>query len=248
MHNAADDLDVKVVDDIFYLLIPSRFPPVSLFQLIADGKDDIVARIADLHNPRLREKQRLLGSHAGEAGTSSPRFQNWNHAPFTYSNPEGTWFFDRLVRCLELSLDKQTALAVSVAKRERFLQRTGEAPIGLDMRMLSRKVSGSFLDATDASVDLPLAERLDLGKTLLARAQRDRLAGILFRSIERASGMRVCVLDGDVLDRAIQGEHFRYSWDGERMASLYAFNSSGDDQDNLIDPRDLGSDAYIIAA
>jgi hypothetical protein len=246
MHSEADDLHVEQVDDTFYLLIPSRFPPVPLFKRISGGKDDVTARVADLYNPRLREKKRLLGSGRGEAGTTSPRLQNWNHAPFTYSNPEGSWFFDRFVPCLEMSLDKQTALAVSIAKRERFLKRTGEAPIGLDMRMLSRRVSGAFLDGRDVPVELPMVERRELGKKLIARAKRDGLSGVLFRSIERPSGTRICVLDGDVLDRAVQGEHFRYSWDGERVESLYAFNNSGGDQDNLIYARDLATDAYIL--
>ena len=147
MRNAADEFQVEQVDDVFYILIPSRFPPVPLYRRIAGGYDDEIAAVAELHNPRLKEKQRLLGQSSANVDDTSPRFQNWNHAPFAYSNPEGSWFFDPLVRCLEMSLDKQTALAVSVAKRERFLGRTAEAAVGLDMRMLSRRVYGSFLDA-----------------------------------------------------------------------------------------------------
>ncbi|MDJ0627613.1 MAG: RES family NAD+ phosphorylase [Rhodobacter sp.] len=248
MHNVAGDCNVKDVGDIFFVLIPSRFPPVPLYRRIADGYDDDIAAVAELHNPRLREKQRVLGNAGIAVDETSPRFQNWNHAPFTYSNPEGSWFFDRFVRCLEMSQDKQTALAVSVAKRERFLKRTKEAPIGLDMRMLSRKVSGAFLDAQSVPAELPQEERRKLGTELLARAKRDALAGVLFRSIERPSGTRVCVLDGDVLDRAIQGEHFRYVWDGDRVSTLYAFDNSGGDEDNQIDPRDLGGHTDILAA
>ncbi len=147
-----------------------------------------------------------------------------------------------------MSNDKQTALAVSVAKRERFLQRTAEAAIGLDMRMLSRKVSGSFLDAQSLPADLPTDERRCLGKDLLERARTESLAGVLFRSIERPHGTRICVLDGSVLDRAIQGEHFRYTWDGDRVSSIYAFDNSGGDDENQIDPRELANDADILAA
>lgn len=248
MHNAADDFRIREIDEVFFALIPSRFPPVPLYRRIAGGHDDEVAAIAELHNPRLKEKQHVLG-HTGTAQSeASPRFQNWNHAPFAYSNPEGSWFFDRFVRCLEMSQDKQTALAVSVAKRERFLQRTSEEAIGLDMRMLSRRVFGSFLDAQSVPASTPLDGRRRLGVELLARAKSDGLAGVLFRSIERPTGTRICVLNGDVLDRAIQGQHFRYSWDGSRVSSLYAFDNSRGDKDNLIDPRDLGGDIDILAA
>jgi hypothetical protein len=147
-----------------------------------------------------------------------------------------------------MSQDKQTALAVSVAKRERFLKRTAELPMGLDMRMLSRRVRGSFIDAQGVSPDLEPDERRELGKELFNRARTELLSGILFRSIERPSGVRICVLDGNVLERAVQGEHFRYSWDGERISSLYAFNNSGADEENLIDPRHLGGDTDVLAA
>lgn len=248
MHNAVDDFDLKEIDGIFYLLIPSRFPPVPLYLRIAGGHDDDIANVADLHNPRLKEKRRVLGQVGDDTRPTSPRFQNWNHAPFAYSNPEGSWFFDRFVRCLEMSNDKQTALAVSVAKRERFLQRTDEAPIGLDMRMLSRKVRGKFIDAQSVPATLPFPERRKVGAELLARAKSGGLAGVLFRSIDRPSGVRICVLDGDVLGRAVQGEHFRYTWDGARVSSLYAFNNSGGDSENLIDPNELSGDKAILAA
>lgn len=248
MHNAVDDFDVKQINGVFYVLIPSRFPPVPLYQRIAGGRDDQVAAVAELHNPRVMEKQRLLGQGCVTADDVSPRFQNWNHAPFAYSNPEGSWFFDRFVRCLEMSQDKQTALAVSVAKRALFLSRTAEAPIGLDMRMLSRKVSGAFLDLRAVTVELSQSERRKLGQLLWERAKTEGLSGVLFRSSERPSGTRICVLDGNVLDRAIQGEHFRYSWDGEKVSSLYAFDNSGGDEDNSIDPRALGKDKDILAA
>lgn len=248
MRNAADEFNVEEVNDVFYILIPSRFPPVPLYRRIAGGYDDEIAAVAELHNPRVKEKQRLLGQAGVNVDETSPRFQNWNHAPFAYSNPEGSWFFGPLVRCLEMSQDKQTALAVSVAKRERFLLRTKEAPIGLDMRMLSRRVRGSFLDAQGLFTNLTQVERRELGKGLFDRAKSEQLSGVLFRSIERPSGTRICVLDGNVLDRAVQGEHFRYAWDGERVSSLYTFNSSGSDEDNLIDPRDLSGSVDILAA
>lgn len=248
MHNAVDDFDVKEVDDFFYLLIPSRFPPVPLYRRIAGGKDDEIANLAELHNPRLKEKRRVLGPVGSVGDEASPRFQNWNHAPFAYANPEGSWFFDRFTRCLEMSLDKQTALAVSVEKREIFLRRTAEEPIGLDMRMLSRRVSGRFLDAKSLPIDLPSNERREHGRQILARVARDNLSGVLFRSHERPVGTRICVLDGNVLDRAIQGEHFRYVWDGKRISSLYTFNNERRVEDNKIDPRELAGEKDILAA
>lgn len=248
MRNAVNELDVKNIDLVYYKLIPSRFPPVPLYRRIAGGHDDEIAALAERPNPRLREKQFLLAELSAGVQETSPRLQNWNHAPFAYSNPEGSWFFDRFTRCLEMSQDKQTALAVSVAKRETFLRRTAQTVIGLDMRMLSRNVSGSFLDAQSIPIELAHGERRELGTSILERADKEKLSGVLFRSAERPSGTRISVLNGDVLGRAIQGEHFRYDWDGNRVTCLYAFDNSGNDEDNLIDPRHLAGDEIILAA
>ncbi len=248
MLNAVDDFPITRIEGTFFLLIPSRFPPVPLYRRIAAGRDGEVSDLAELFNPRVKEKQRLSSSLGMATDESSPRLQNWNLAPFTYTNPEGSWFFDQFAHCLELSEDKQTALAVSVAKRELFLNRTSEDPVGLDMRMLSRPVSGNFIDARNLPIDLPLDARRALGRSMLKRRQTSPFDGVLFRSPERPSGNRIAVLTGEVLDRAIQGEHFRYTWDGNRIASLYAFNSAGTDEDNLIDPNDLRGEKVVLAA
>lgn len=140
MPNAAADFPVVDLHGDFFNLIPSRSPSVDLFERIASGRDTEVAEIENATNPRIRAEGRLTAESPYAVDERPPKLQNWNLAPFSYPNPEGSVLFDRTVQCLELSGDIQTALAASVAKRERFLRRTCEGPIGLDMRMLKRAV------------------------------------------------------------------------------------------------------------
>jgi hypothetical protein len=49
-------------------------------------------------------------------------------------NPDGSVFFGEERPCLEVALERQTALAVSVARRQMFMEATQEAPIGVDIR------------------------------------------------------------------------------------------------------------------
>ncbi|MDO9641226.1 MAG: RES family NAD+ phosphorylase [Pseudotabrizicola sp.] len=248
MLNAVDELPVVEFSKTWFLLIPSRFPPVPLYKRIAGGRDDEVSALADTHNPRVKEMQLLTGGVTASVDVASPRLQNWNLAPFTYPNPEGSWFFDQFTRCLEMSGDKQTALAVSVAKRELFLDRTGEPPVGLDMRMLSREVSGRFLDARGFPGDLHQDARRSLGRSILKMRESVYFDGVLFKSLERPIGERIAVLTGEVLRKAIQGEHFRYTWDGSRIVSLYEFNSTRTVEENEIDPSHLRGEKTILAA
>ena len=248
MLNEADKLPITRQNGNYFVLIPSRFPPVALYTRISSGRHEEVAEIAELYNPRLREKHRAIGATSDAQYARSPRLQNWNHAPFTYSNPEGSWFFDQFTKCLELSADKQTALAVSVAKRELFLSRTDEPPIGVDMRMVSRPVEGDFLDARGIQSNMSFENRRAFGRSILERRSKDSFDGVLFNGPERPTGSKLAILKGDVLGQAVQCEHFRYNWDGTKITNLYCFDSKGSDEDNSIDPDDLRGERLVLAA
>ncbi len=226
------------VDQMYYTLIPSRFPTVDVFARVAGSRSSELAEIESITNPRLRERDRLMNG-ARVVDGNNPLLQNWNHAPFTYLNPEGTRFFDADRPALELAADIQTALAISIRKRETFLARTAEAPIGLEMRELSRGVKGRFANGLDWDPDLDLAERRRRGR-LVAEAGFD---GLLFRPAERPSGVCIGVLKGEVLQRAVQRDHFKYVWDGTRVRVVYSFSSGAEYL-----PDDLSGIKQILAA
>ncbi|MBS0505259.1 MAG: RES domain-containing protein [Proteobacteria bacterium] len=226
MHNAAlDRAPIAEWSGDAYRLIPSRFPPVNVYEgLIANDRLDDVYAAENLTNPRIRSFDRLAATRGGDA-SSDPSLQNWNLAPFAYGNPDGTLFFDEMRPCLELAGDRQTALAVSVARRERFLENTQEAPIGLDMRLLLHPVSGRFWDLRGIE-PLIAAEELKQRREIAA-GMPDEAQGILYNPPERPAGTSIAVITGDVLGRSVQTVHFRYVWDGRRIALLYAFDEKG---------------------
>lgn len=247
MHKEVARSSLTDVDRDYFLLIPSRFPPVDLYERLGPASERFT-KLEDMTNPRLLAKERLIAQGKMQEDEASPSIQNWNHAPFTYTNPEGSWFFEPTVPCLEMSMERQTALAVSVRRREVFLGRTQEPPINLDMRMLVRRVKSRALDArqVDGAVD-PLVRR-KIGKEIIERRSKDHFDAVLFASPERPSGGRIAVLSGAVLGRAIQSDHYRYSWDGGRINRLYSFDNRTSTGDNVFDPDDLCADAEVIAA
>ena len=238
MRNVADEFIAKDIEQPFFTLIPSRFPTIDVFARVANDRSHALAEIESLTNPRLRERDRLMNG-AQVVDGNGPLLQNWNHAPFTYPNPDGTRFFDADRPALELAADMQTALAISIRKREMFLSKTGEAPIGLEMRELSRQVRGRFVDGRDWDPELDLAERRRRGRQI-AEAGFD---GLLFRPAERPSGLCVSVLRGDVLERAVQRDHFKFVWDGSRVRTVYSFAS-----DVQYSPEDLCGITQVLAA
>jgi hypothetical protein len=238
MHSAAVNLPVVEIGERFHNLIPSRFPTVRLYERIAGGRDDLFAKIEEMTNPRVREKERLLHGLA-PVDQDQPRFKNWNHAPFVYPNPEGSRFFAGDRNVIELAGDLQTALVVSVARREAFLGRTAEPQTFLEMRQIVRPVRGNFLDARDWPGIGDRADRLSLGKEVVNAG----LDGLLFNPLERASGTCAIVMKPECLGRPDQAEHFKYVWNGSRITVLYAFGSG-----RGFDPIELEQDTCILAA
>lgn len=139
-------------------------------------------------------------------------------------------------------------IAVSVEKRELFLKRTKEDPIDLDMRMLRRKVKGRFLNTRSASSRRSRWELRDLGENVIQMNTSDQFDGVLFHSFERPTGTRILVLNGDTLKRAIQCEHYRFHWNGERITGIYNFDNSMPTSQNSIDPVALKSERDLFVA
>lgn len=238
MRNVADKFVTEDIDKLFFTLIPSRFPTIDVFARVANDRSSELAEIESLTNPRLRERDRIMNG-AQVVDHNGSLLQNWNHAPFTYPNPDGTRFFDADRPALELAADMQTALAISIRRRETFLSKTGEAPIGLEMRELSRRVKGRFANGLDWDPQLDFDERRHRGR-LIADAGFD---GVVFRPVERPSGLCVSVLKGHVLERAVQRDHFKFVWDGSRVSTVYSFGSGVQ-----YSPKDLCGIDQVLAA
>ena len=222
----------------YYNLIPSRFPPIPVFERINPDRQTEIAELESLTNPRLKEKQILL-SGAAVVDTDIPAVQNWNHAPFAYRNPEGSRFFGPDNPALELAADKQTALLMAVAGRERFLSRTSEAPIDLEMRELCRAVKGKFADLRCFGLISDRDRRIELGLKVIEA----KMDGLLFHPLERPSATCVSVLTNQAFDRANQGRHFKFLWNGDQIDRLYDFHDG-----KIFLPEELRVVEYILAA
>ncbi|HBK07623.1 MAG TPA: hypothetical protein DDZ81_17520 [Acetobacteraceae bacterium] len=222
-----------------YRLIPSRFPPVSVYEgLVANDRLSALVAVENLTNPRLRAESRLT-EVVGTGPSADVRLQNWNLAPFAYGNPDGSTFFDERRPCLEVADDRQTALAISVTRRQAFLESTSEAPIGLDMRMFTTPIRGRFWDLRCHPPGLERKRRRELGATMPSEAD-----GILYHPPERPTSTCLAIVKGEVLGRTLQSAHYRYMWNGSRISMLYAFDADG----RQIEPAALSGEANVLAA
>ncbi|MEQ7874267.1 RES family NAD+ phosphorylase [Sphingomonas sp. ASV193] len=190
-----------------------------MYERISPREDwPTLQRVEELTNPRVQERRLLTGLN--RVDEASPQLQNWNHAPFTYLNPEGTWLLDPFIGALELSDSLQTALAASIRRRELFLSRTGEPPLNLDMRVLCTNVRGDFADLRTMDPSLTQSARWRIGEEALKSGAH----GALFASPYRRASTCLAVFNGEVLQRSLQAEHFKFVWDGANIRSVYSFS------------------------
>ena len=226
MPNEADDIQERTVrlSGTWYRLIASRFPTINLYDRIAsNGAQDVLTRFETLTNPRVRDKKDAAKIGAVDVEVS-PKFRNWNHAPFAYPNPEGTRYLGPQYGAMELFKSLNSALAASIKKREAFLAATDQRAADLDMRVLCHDFSGEFIDRTDDPIDLPQEERRSIGERLLQAGKH----GVYYRCPELPHCFAVSIFDREGLGPVRQAEHFRFRWDGSRIPWIYPYSNSSD--------------------
>ena len=226
-------------DQDCYQLIPSRFPTIEVYERLGDAELQAAAKALEARtNPRLAAINQLPSLPKPNDKAAS-QYQNWNHAPFAYKDPRGSFFLGPTHGCLELSGDMDTALALALLRREEFLGSTNEPAMGLDMRVFSRRITGSFHDLTKLDPDLPSADRRKIGHQLYESGS----SGVLFCRPGFAEHRFVAIFDGSLLPRAIQGAHYRFVWDGQKIKRIYDFSDGKEILRGALLAPDIGRDA-----
>ena len=117
-------------------LIASRYPTVGLYDEIARPQDlDVVFAIEALTNPRVRQALGALSLVLPADRVSGPG-ATLIMAAFTHLNPEGSRFSDGSYGVYYAADTLETAVAEVSHHRARFLARTDEPEIDVDLRWI----------------------------------------------------------------------------------------------------------------
>ncbi|MBJ6979386.1 MULTISPECIES: RES family NAD+ phosphorylase [unclassified Luteimonas] len=201
-----------------YRIVPSRFPPVGLFDRIASPADlDALFEIEGLTNPRLRQELGDLsmvprGRRISGPGTTPVM------AAFLHANPDGSRFSDGSWGVYYAARERDTAIAETIHHRQAFLRHTGEPPCVLQMRCYLADVTGRLHDIRGG---WPALHDPDAYAASQAAARTLREAGsdgIVYDSARRDGGQCVAVFYPDLVSPARQGPHLHYHWDGARIS------------------------------
>ncbi|SIR37841.1 MULTISPECIES: RES family NAD+ phosphorylase [unclassified Bosea (in: a-proteobacteria)] len=212
-------------------IIRSIFPPIDLFEDIADPADwPLLIAAEQKTNPRLMETIGQLDLVPLERRVSGPG-ASWLMAPFTHVSPDRpSRFSDGTFGVLYAGDRFEVALLETVHHHARFMAATAQPPGWTSQfREIVLDVDGSLHDLRrDADKIAPVLapgdyrESQRLGRSLRAGGSE----GVVYPSVRCAGGDCVGLFHPDLASHPVQGRHLDYHWNGERV-DLYRDRSAG---------------------
>jgi hypothetical protein len=209
-------------------IIPSRYPPIDLFERIAPPEDwEALIALEALTNDRIRQEVGDISLVPVAERVSGPG-ASVVMAAFTHLNPAGSRFADATFGAYYAAADVGTAIAETRFHREEFLRATKEPPINIEMRVYLADLSADLHDIRGYREVLPDVYRDDdygASQSLARRLRQDGSAGIAYDSVRRTGGQCVALFRPAMLSHVRQGAHLIYKWNGAEIGQVYELRS-----------------------
>jgi hypothetical protein len=204
-----------------YRIIPSRFPPVGVFDGLVSGKDlELLFEIEARTNERLRED---IGSlHLVEPA-------DWVVGPgatiimgaFTHPSIAGSRFSDGSFGIYYCAGSSDTAVRETAHHRATFLRLTQERPCRIEMRQYvgtlvsklldgRRRLPARALDADDYSVSQPIGGQL----------REAGAYGLIYPSVRNRGGLCAALFRPPAITNVVQSQMYQYLFDGEQISDV----------------------------
>ena len=213
-------------------IIRSAFPPIDLFEDIAEPEDwPLLIAAEQKTNPRLMETLGTLDLVPPERRVGGPG-STYLMAPFTHvSRDRPSRFSDGSYGVLYAAARFETALMETMHHHACFMARTAEAPGWTSQfRELVFDVDAALHDLRGGDPVWASALEPDDYRESRALGARLRAAGsegIVYPSARDAGGECVGLFYPDRAANVLQGLHLDYHWNGERV-DLYRDAGSGE--------------------
>lgn len=203
-----------------YRIVPSRFPPVGVFDRIAEPGDlEALYAIEALTNPRLRNEMgelRLVPPERRISGPGSTPVM----AAFTHLNPEGSRFSDGSWGVFYAAHSIATAVEETVYHRELFLAATSESACDIEMRCYRTSIQARLHDLRGSWKTVHDPDSYAASVALARRLRNEGSDGIVYDSVRHRGGECVAVFYPDRVAPCVQAQHLMYRWDGTRIAQV----------------------------
>jgi hypothetical protein len=205
-----------------YRLIPSKYPPKSLFDDVANHDEfEILFAIQELTNPRIRNEIGNLNRVPAPERPYGIRGCNYALGPFVHLNPAGSRFSNGDFGVYYAAEDVQTAIAETRYHQQHYFS----AIIGLKfdrltMRCLKTQFSANLRDIRGDN--FKENEWYDKNNYLAAQqlgagVKINNDAGIVYCSVRLENRNCYALFSPNTIKDVIQTTHYEYIWDGEKI-------------------------------
>ena len=203
-----------------YRLVNSKFPPIALFDDVADADEfEVLYQIQELTNPRLKNEAGQLELIARREIPFGIPGCSYAIAPFTHVNPSGSRFSDGSFGVLYLADSMETALAevhhhqslywsnVPNLNYERFVFR------GLSCSFVNKAMrDAASIPTTDAVYDAhDYTHSRRLGKSV----KEAGCPGIRYHSVRLRGSYCWALMTPKPVLSVIQAAHYEMIWNGQ---------------------------------
>lgn len=207
-----------------YRIIPSRFPPINLFERVTDPADlETVLDIESMTNDRLRDEVGALNLVPPEDRISGPGTSPIM-AAFTHLPPYGSRFTDGSFGVFYAGRTLDTAIAETKHHREAFLRATSEPRIELDMRVYAVDLDTMLHDIRgmkDTMAEVYDPSSYAASQALAIEIRTSGSSGLAYDSVRNPDGECVAIFKPRVLSNCRQERHLTYVWDGSSISTVY---------------------------
>lgn len=211
-------------------LVPSRFPPIGVFDTVATPADAVAAmELESLTNDRVRialERSAVLAPGDWVVGVPGATVVM---AAFLHAASEGGRFTGPRLGAWYAARDLSTAIGETVYHHTRRLEASA---IGfhatITMRELVTSLDARLVDLRNQHATYPvLYDRDDYtASQQFGEACRDRGdVGIVWTSVRRPAGECVVVYRPRAVGQVTQGQHLEYRWHGARDPEVLRLES-----------------------
>ena len=212
-------------------IISSRYPPINLFEDIADPQDwELLAAAESKSNPRVADSIGRLDLVPSERRVSGPG-ASYLMAPFVHvSQDRPGRFHDGGFGAYYAANRFETAVAETAFHKGVFFSSTKEKPGWLaQMRELVGAVDHEFHDLrrTQTFKECLDPESYDASQKLARALRSEGANGVVFQSVRDEEGEAIAAFWPDVVGLPKQGRHLAYHFDGEKV-DLVRDEANGD--------------------
>lgn len=202
-------------------LIPSRYPPVSLFDWAESAEElEQIAQLEGLTNERLLSECGNITLVAKEDWVSGPGSTPLMAA---FTHPGESRFADGRYGVYYAADSLNAAIAETVFHRQRFLSASNEPICLIQMREYIGKVKKPLVDINSQSFNYLLNPNPAYYSESQRFAQEIRAQGewgLLYPSVRKTLAHCVAIFRPPALTLPIPGKHLDYIWDGSQISEI----------------------------